>query len=124
MSMQLKQVNTQLLSIVFHKHNWILGIFLNVIQNNKELQNIISDKRKKLVKIAFVPTMGNLHKGHLSLIELAKEHADYIVVSIFVNPIQFNDNEDFDAYPRTIESDMDKLKMAGVDLLFLPSLQA
>ena len=97
---------------------------MNVIQNNKELQNIISDKRKKLVKIAFVPTMGNLHKGHLSLIELAKEHADYIVVSIFVNPIQFNDNEDFDAYPRTIESDMDKLKMAGVNLLFLPSLQA
>ena len=68
---------------------------MNVIQNNKELQNLISSMRKENAKIAFVPTMGNLHKGHLSLIELAKKHANYVIVSIFVNPIQFNDDDDF-----------------------------
>jgi pantoate--beta-alanine ligase len=96
---------------------------LNVIQNNKELQNLISSMRKENAKIAFVPTMGNLHKGHLSLIELAKKHANYVIVSIFVNPIQFNDDDDFNNYPRTVESDIDKLNMADVDLLFLPSQQ-
>lgn len=96
---------------------------MNVIQNNKELQNLISSMRKENAKIAFVPTMGNLHKGHLSLIELAKKHAIYVIVSIFVNPIQFNDDDDFNNYPRTVESDIDKLNMADVDLLFLPSRQ-
>ena len=68
--------------------------------------------RKENAKIAFVPTMGNLHRGHLSLIELAKKHANYVIVSIFVNPIQFNDDDDFNNYPRTVESDIDKLNLA------------
>ncbi len=71
--------------------------------------------------IAFVPTMGNLHAGHMSLVELASQHAEHVVVSIFVNPTQFGPGEDFARYPRTPESDVRRLKRAGVDALFIPS---
>lgn len=73
-------------------------------------------------QIAFVPTMGNLHEGHLKLVEEAKKHATKVVVSIFVNPLQFGPDEDLDAYPRTLEEDANKLKALGVDLLFLPNV--
>ena len=74
--------------------------------------------------IGFVPTMGNLHAGHLSLVEAAKEHADIVVVSIFVNPLQFGADEDLDNYPRTLEADSEHLSKLGVDVLFTPSVEA
>jgi pantoate--beta-alanine ligase len=72
--------------------------------------------------IAFVPTMGNLHQGHLNLVREAKKHADIIVVSIFVNPMQFGPDEDLDAYPRTLQDDAKLLEALGVDVLFVPKV--
>src|SRR5438552_9491489 len=71
-------------------------------------------------RVAFVPTMGNLHAGHLSLMEIARRHGDCVVASIFVNRLQFGPNEDFDRYPRTIEADRLGLEKCGVDVLFAP----
>lgn len=72
-------------------------------------------------RIVFVPTMGNLHAGHISLMEQARAHGDTVVASIFVNRLQFGPNEDFDKYPRTFQADCDKLVAAGVDVLFAPT---
>jgi len=72
--------------------------------------------------IALVPTMGNLHKGHISLVELASQHAEHVVVSVFVNPTQFSPGEDFADYPRTLEADAARLRRAGVDVLFVPEV--
>lgn len=73
--------------------------------------------------IAFVPTMGNLHAGHVQLVELAKTNNACVVVSIFVNPLQFGANEDLSKYPRTLEADLEKLKSAGADIVFTPTEQ-
>lgn len=73
--------------------------------------------------ISFVPTMGNLHDGHLSLISKASQHADKVVVSIFVNPLQFNDQTDLSAYPRTLEADTQHLSLTACDILFVPSAE-
>jgi pantoate--beta-alanine ligase len=73
--------------------------------------------------IAFVPTMGALHRGHISLIDIAKKKADIVIVSIFVNPLQFAPHEDFDQYPRDEEGDLKKCEMAGTDIVFVPSYQ-
>ncbi|MBA8735225.1 pantoate--beta-alanine ligase [Chromobacterium violaceum] len=77
--------------------------------------------RKQAGKLAFVPTMGNLHEGHLKLVAAARERAEKVVVSIFVNRLQFGQGEDFDVYPRTFDADCAKLAAAGVDALFFPS---
>jgi pantoate--beta-alanine ligase len=82
-----------------------------------DLRAALADRRR----IVFVPTMGNLHAGHISLMEQARRHGDTVVASIFVNRLQFGPNEDFDTYPRTFQADCDKLAAAGVDVLFAPS---
>lgn len=74
-------------------------------------------------RVGFVPTMGNLHAGHIKLINVAREHADFVVASIFVNPMQFGPNEDFASYPRTPNKDHEALIAAGVDLLFTPTTE-
>jgi pantoate--beta-alanine ligase len=78
--------------------------------------------RERGLEIAFVPTMGALHEGHLSLINEARRHAPFVVVSIFVNPLQFGAGEDFEKYPRTIEDDAAKLEEIGVSVLFTPTV--
>lgn len=88
-----------------------------------EVRTTIAAWRKAGERIAFVPTMGNLHAGHLCLIERARQLADRVVASIFVNPLQFGQGEDFAAYPRTLAQDQHKLSAAGTDLLFAPTEQ-
>ena len=87
-----------------------------------EMREAIKLWRSNGESVAFVPTMGNLHAGHLQLVNMAKTKADHVVVSIFVNPAQFGVGEDFEAYPRTGREDQEKLESVGADLLFLPSV--
>ena len=86
-----------------------------------ELRTRIHVERVSNKRVAFVPTMGNLHEGHLQLIRLAKQHAEVVVASIFVNPLQFGLNEDWEQYPRTLERDAALLAAEGCDILFCPS---
>jgi len=90
---------------------------MKVISSILELR----DQLRGQNRTAFVPTMGNLHEGHLSLMRLARQHGDPVVASIFVNRLQFGPNEDFDQYPRTLESDIEKLQKENVYVLFAPT---
>ena len=92
---------------------------MNIVETTTELRRILAPIRGR-DRIAFVPTMGCLHEGHLSLIRKAKRLADIVIVSIYVNPMQFGPNEDFDAYPRTFEQDAELCKKEGVDIIFHP----
>lgn len=85
-----------------------------------DLRTTVSQWRSQQQTIAFVPTMGNLHAGHVRLMQEARKHAARVVASIFVNPLQFNDPADFARYPRTLDADAAALRAAGVDLLFTP----
>lgn len=93
------------------------------IHSIDELRAEIAVWREAGDTIALVPTMGNLHKGHVSLVKLAAEYAEHVVVSIFVNPTQFGPNEDYQSYPRTLEVDARKLARVGVDIMFAPSVE-
>lgn len=93
---------------------------MKVIKSKKELKLEIHNAKRLNKIVGFVPTMGYLHEGHLSLIRRAKEDSDYIVVSIFINPKQFNSQEDFEKYPKDFERDLNLLEQEHVDLVFLP----
>jgi pantoate--beta-alanine ligase len=95
---------------------------MQTVTNVEDLRATLTVWRRAGEKIAFVPTMGNLHAGHLQLVAEAGRRADRVVVSIFVNPMQFGEGEDFDDYPRTLEEDEVKLTEAGADLLFAPAV--
>jgi pantoate--beta-alanine ligase len=96
---------------------------MQIIENIQALRELRRKWQLKGDVIAFVPTMGNLHQGHLKLVKKAKANADIVVVSIFVNPLQFGPDEDLDAYPRTLAADSQALSDLGVDVLFTPSVK-
>ena len=91
-----------------------------------QVAHTVDELRRRLAdetSVSLVPTMGNLHAGHIKLTELARSHAQCVVASIFVNPLQFGANEDFGSYPRTLQQDCDKLEAVGVDVVFAPSVE-
>ncbi len=93
---------------------------MRTLESIQEVRQLVTKWHQHGERVAFVPTMGNLHEGHLSLVARARELAERVVVSIFVNPLQFAQGEDLEAYPRTPQEDAEKLQQAGVDLLFHP----
>jgi len=96
---------------------------MKLVRTIADLRKEVRDTRKQGKSIGFVPTMGALHEGHLSLVRTAKAQTDFVVVSIFVNPTQFGPNEDFHRYPRPLEADVNLCTQANADLLFNPSVE-
>ena len=96
---------------------------MNVIRTVKELRQAVADAKAAGLKVGLVPTMGALHAGHVSLIDRARRECDFVVVSDFVNPTQFNNQQDLLTYPRTEEADCEKMEKAGVDVAFIPSVE-
>mgnify|MGYP002714469878 CR=1 FL=1 len=95
---------------------------MNVVKTIADLRAAVARARGEGKRIGFVPTMGNLHAGHVSLVQIAAQRADFVVASIFVNPLQFGAGEDLDKYPRTLAADQEKLLAAGCHLLFHPDV--
>lgn len=96
---------------------------MNTVKTVRELRAAVARARREGKQIALVPTMGNLHSGHAALVTTAAQQADFVVASIFVNPLQFGANEDLDTYPRTLAADQEKLLQAGCHLLFAPTVE-
>jgi pantoate--beta-alanine ligase len=94
-----------------------------LFKRSEDLRNSINDLKNSGAKIGFVPTMGALHEGHIGLIDACRRQSDYSICSIFVNPAQFNDPDDFKKYPVSIENDIQMLEKAGTDLVFIPSVK-
>jgi pantoate--beta-alanine ligase len=94
---------------------------VDVITSSEALRDFVSSKRMEGDTVGFVPTMGALHRGHLSLIDLAHRHADIVIVSAFVNPLQFDNAEDFDRYPETRHADEEMCRQRGVQVLYRPN---
>ncbi len=97
---------------------------IETITDLARLRATVSGWKRQGLRVAFVPTMGNLHAGHFSLVMLARQYADRVVSSVFVNPTQFGPNEDFTRYPRTPEADTSGLEGAGCDVLWLPTVES
>lgn len=97
---------------------------IEIYKKNDQLKFKIDELRKSGHTIGFVPTLGALHSGHISLISRALNKTDWVVCSIFVNPTQFNDKSDFERYPRTLDSDIDLLKMNGCHMVYTPSVES
>jgi pantoate--beta-alanine ligase len=95
---------------------------MDVITDKEELRETLAEWRDQDEHVAIVPTMGNLHAGHLSLVDVAREHAERVVVTLFVNPAQFGPEEDYDEYPRSLELDTRRLKQVRADVLFAPDV--
>jgi pantoate--beta-alanine ligase len=95
---------------------------MNTVKSVRELRAAVAQARAEGKQIGFVPTMGNLHAGHAALVEKAAQRTDFVVASIFVNPLQFGPSEDLDTYPRTLRADQEKLFEAGCNLLFTPDV--
>jgi pantoate--beta-alanine ligase len=95
---------------------------MKIVRTVADVALVVSRSKISGQKVAFVPTMGSIHEGHLSLIAIAKQHAEVVVASIFVNPLQFGSSEDFELYPRNEDADAKALSKAGVDLLFIPTV--
>ena len=95
---------------------------MQILEHISAVRAQVRDWQRAGLRVAFVPTMGNLHAGHVSLIELARQHGDRFIASIFVNPMQFGPNEDFNHYPRTPTRDAEMLRAAGCDLMFIPDV--
>lgn len=96
---------------------------MNTVKTVRELRAAVARARGEGKRIGFVPTMGNLHSGHAALVTKAAQRVDYVVASIFVNPLQFGPAEDLDKYPRTLAADQEKLLQAGCHLLFAPGVE-
>ena len=96
---------------------------MNTVKTVRELRAAVARARSEGKRIGFVPTMGNLHSGHAALVTKAAQRVDYVVASIFVNPLQFGPAEDLDKYPRTLAADQEKLLQAGCHLLFAPGVE-
>ncbi len=101
----------------------VMDVPMQIITDLKRMQKICLDLRREGRCIAFVPTMGYLHEGHLSLLREGRERGDVLVLSVFVNPTQFGPNEDLDAYPRDLQRDLDLARSSGVDLVWTPTPQ-
>src|SRR5690348_18365361 len=94
---------------------------MQLVETIAEMRSVVANARAQGKSIALVPTMGALHEGHLKLVDEARRVADIVVMSIFVNPLQFGPNEDFARYPRTLEHDSAMAQQRGVDFLFTPT---